>query len=156
MRPSVNYPLLNGDLECELREYKIFDGSYKDMKAEGGSIRNEGFRAADKDRGQHRPRFEETFKKRDGESDGAPRERRSRRDDGDRPRRSFGARRDDDRSRRGFGPRRDDNTRMGRNEYFHSTKHADMVVRHQEPTLGKENERPIIHGRRNGWKRREE
>ena len=55
LRPSVNYPLLNGDLECELREYKIFDGSYKDMKAEGGSIRNEGFRAADKDRGQHRP-----------------------------------------------------------------------------------------------------
>lgn len=185
LRPSVNYPLLNGDLECELREYKIFDGSYKDMKAEGGSIRNEGFRAADKDRGQRRPRFEETFKKRDGESDGAPREHRPRRDDGDRPRRSFGARRDDDRSRRGFGPRRDDNdrprrgfgarrdgdrprrdddnrprrdddTRMGRNEYFHSTKHADMVVRHQEPTLGKENERPIIHGRRNGWKRREE
>ena len=35
-------------------------------------------------------------------------------------------------------------------------KNADMVVRHQEPTLGKENERPIIHGRRNGWKRREE
>ncbi|UKI43026.1 MAG: hypothetical protein L6U16_07725 [Porphyromonadaceae bacterium] len=45
---------------------------------------------------------------------------------------------------------------MGRNEYFHSSKHASMVVRHQEPTLGKENERPIIHGRRNGWKRREE
>lgn len=164
LRPSVNYPLLNGDLECELREYKIFDGSYKDMKAEGGSIRNEGFRAADKDRGQRRPRFEETFKKRDGESDGASRERRPRRDDGDRPRRSFGPRRDDnDRPRRGFGarrdgdrPRRDDDTRMGRNEYFHSTKHADMVVRHQEPTLGKENERPIIHGRRNGWKRREE
>ena len=60
-------------------------------------------------------------------------------------------RRDDDNR-----PRRDDDTRMGRNEYFHSAKHADMVVRHQEPTLGKENERPIIHGRRNGWKRREE
>ena len=197
LRPSITYPLLNGDLECELREYKIFDGKFKEMRAEGGSIRNEGFRAADKDRGKHRGKFEETFKKRDGGDSGdAPRERgprreaddrprRSfgpRRDDGDRPRRSFGPRREgddrprrsfgprregDDRPRRSFGPRREGDdrprrregeadTHMSRNDYYHSSRHADMVVRHQEPTLGKENERPIIHGRRNGWKRREE
>ncbi|MDO4510562.1 MAG: THUMP domain-containing protein [Bacteroidales bacterium] len=150
LRASVNYPLLNGDLECELREYKIFDGTYKEMKAEGGSIRNEGFRAADKDRGQRRPRFEETFKKRDGEkAEGKER----------RPRRAAGPRREgDQRPPRRFAdrPRREGDERMSRNDYFHSTKHAQTVVRHQEPTLGKENERPIIRGRRNGWKRREE
>ena len=60
LHPSVTYPLLNGDLECELREYVIFDGSYKDMKRAGGTLRNEGFRASDKDRGARRP-FKETY-----------------------------------------------------------------------------------------------
>lgn len=138
LRPSVRYPLLNGDLECELRQYKIFDGTYKEMKAEGGSLRNEGFRAADKDRGARRARFEETFKK-------------PRRTGDDAPRRSFKPRRDDEPRR----PRGEKPERLGRNEYFHSEAHLRTVVRHQEPTLGKDAERPIVHGRRKGWKRRE-
>ena len=44
---------------------------------------------------------------------------------------------------------------MSRNDYFHSEAHLRTVVRHQEPTLGKDAERPIIHGRRKGWKRRD-
>ncbi len=40
LKPSVKMPLLNGNLECCLREYVIFDGSYSDFRAEGGSIGN--------------------------------------------------------------------------------------------------------------------
>ena len=29
------------------------------------------------------------------------------------------------------------------------------MLRGRKPSLGVENERPIVHGRRNGWKRRE-
>ena len=79
LHPSVTYPLLNGDLECELREYVIFDGSYKDMKRAGGTLRNEGFRASDKDRGARRP-FKETY--------GADGDAESHGDDG-KPRRRF-------------------------------------------------------------------
>ena len=31
LRPSVHYPLLNGALDCELREYVIFDGTYDEI-----------------------------------------------------------------------------------------------------------------------------
>lgn len=37
---SSKTALFNGSLECELREYHIFDGKLKDFKAEGGSIRS--------------------------------------------------------------------------------------------------------------------
>lgn len=41
LSPSVKLPLYNGALECELREYIIFDGDYKSFRAQGGSIRAE-------------------------------------------------------------------------------------------------------------------
>lgn len=41
LSPSVKLPLYNGALECELREYIIFDGDYKSFRAQGGSIRTE-------------------------------------------------------------------------------------------------------------------
>ncbi len=34
-------PLYNGSLECELREYIIFDGDYKSFRKSGGSIRKQ-------------------------------------------------------------------------------------------------------------------
>ena len=40
LAPSIKLPLYNGALECELREYIIFDGQMKDFKREGGSIRS--------------------------------------------------------------------------------------------------------------------
>ena len=104
LHPSVTYPLLNGDLECELREYVIFDGSYKDMKRAGGTLRNEGFRASDKDRGVRRP-FKETY---GGDGDAESH------DDGGKPRRRF------DRDKKGRGerdggkPRRFDRDKKGR------------------------------------------
>lgn len=41
LSPSFKADLFNGALECELREYVIFDGDYKSFRASGGSIRSE-------------------------------------------------------------------------------------------------------------------
>lgn len=161
LRASVNYPLLNGDLECELREYVIFDGSLKDMRSEGGSIKNEDFRASDKNRGARRPKFKETFdgddrKPRRFARDDDRRPRRFDRDDDRKPRRFD---RDDDRKPRRFDrDRRDDHQEnSSQHEDFHHTeKFARRMVQFRGPSLGKENERPVIKGRRNGWKRRDE
>lgn len=38
LKPSLKIPLLNGSLECTLREYVLFDGSYSDFRADGRSI----------------------------------------------------------------------------------------------------------------------
>lgn len=38
LSPSVKLPLYNGSLECELREYVIFDGDYKSFRQSGGKI----------------------------------------------------------------------------------------------------------------------
>lgn len=43
LRPSVKFPILNGPLECSLREYVLFDGSYSNFRSEGGSVKNEEF-----------------------------------------------------------------------------------------------------------------
>ena len=38
LKPSLKIPLLNGNIECSLREYVLFDGSYSDFRAEGGKV----------------------------------------------------------------------------------------------------------------------
>lgn len=38
LKPSFRMPVLNGKLECELREYIIFDGSIKSFKNSGGTL----------------------------------------------------------------------------------------------------------------------
>ncbi len=93
LKPSVRYKLNNGGLDCELLQYVIFDGRYDEMRGRGEHIRNEGFRASERSKGNYHTR-------RVGE-DGDDRPRR--RDD-DR-RRADGPRRRDDGPRR---PRRDD------------------------------------------------
>jgi len=39
LAPSVKEMIYNGSLECELREYVIFEGDYKAFRSEGGSIK---------------------------------------------------------------------------------------------------------------------
>lgn len=39
----MKFPILNGALECSLREYVLFDGAYNDFRANGGSVRNTEF-----------------------------------------------------------------------------------------------------------------
>ena len=41
LAPSVKMPMLNGSLECELREYIIFEGDYKSFRKSGNSLRKE-------------------------------------------------------------------------------------------------------------------
>lgn len=40
LKPSLKLPLLNGSLECSLREYVLFDGRYNDFRSEGGNVKN--------------------------------------------------------------------------------------------------------------------
>ena len=39
LKPSIKIPMLNGSLECSLREYVLFDGRYDDFRADGGSVK---------------------------------------------------------------------------------------------------------------------
>ena len=39
LKPSVKIPMLNGSLECTLREYVLFDGRYNDFRSEGGRVK---------------------------------------------------------------------------------------------------------------------
>ena len=39
LKPSMKIPMLNGSLECTLREYVLFDGKYNDSRSEGGRVK---------------------------------------------------------------------------------------------------------------------
>lgn len=39
LAPSVKLPIFNGALECQLREYIIFEGDYKHFRSQGGRLR---------------------------------------------------------------------------------------------------------------------
>jgi putative N6-adenine-specific DNA methylase len=251
LKPSLKYPILNGELECELREYVIFSGKYDDFRAEGKSVKNEDFHSEAKP-AYRKPRFES-----DDEKDGKPFRRREsgddrrgggfhrdgdRRDDsrgggfhrdgdrddrrgggfhrdgdrddrrgggfhrdGDRDDRRSGGfhrdgdrddrrgggfhrdgdrddrrgggfhrdvvtrddrrggfRHDDDRRGGGFhrdgdfgGRRRDDRDGEEKHEFLHGEDVTRQFVRFRKPRLSSEAEKPIIRGRRNGWRRRD-
>lgn len=53
LKPSVKLPILNGALECSLREYVLFDGSYDDFRADGGSVTNNDFEKNTKAKTKH-------------------------------------------------------------------------------------------------------
>ena len=106
LKPSVRYKLNNGGLDCDLLQYVIFDGRYNEMRERGEHIRNEGFRASERSKGNYHPRNvggdERPARQggRDGRRDERRRDERRRDDGGDRrPHRRF----DDDRR----GPRRE-------------------------------------------------
>ena len=41
LKASARIPLFNGALECQFRKYEIFDGKYKDFRAEGEELDKE-------------------------------------------------------------------------------------------------------------------
>ncbi len=150
LKSSVRYPLFNGSLECELREYVIFDGSYSDMRERGDDIKNDDFRASE--RAPHRRQFSEM--RADGR-DGADShsERRPRRESSDR-----GERRQwDDRGERRSADRpwRDGDSRDDKRPRPAHRSHENYQVRDKGPRLGADKEVPIVHGRRKSWKRRD-
>lgn len=167
LKPSVRYKLNNGGLDCELLEYVIFDGRYDEMRERGEHIRNEGFRASERSKGNYNSR-------RSSESDN--RRPRRRDDDGGerRPRRFDKERQDErpvsddecERRNRVARDRRmmsdvDNRDRKGRydddfdQEFRHSETFAKRILRDRKPTLSADKEVPIIHGRRKSWKRRD-
>ena len=42
LKPTKKIPLYNGPLECEFRQYEIFEGKYKDFRAEGEELSKDG------------------------------------------------------------------------------------------------------------------
>jgi len=154
LKPSVKMPLLNGDLECELREYAIFEGKYDDLRKDGGSIKDTDFASRKGgDKPYRKAKFEETFKSdrrprhfdNDNKEDRKPRhfrfnddddkgERKDRFRKGDRRSgdRRFGDDRrfkDDRRDRRRDddqrGRRRDDDRRGRRDDDFRKPRFSD-------------------------------
>lgn len=209
LKPSLKFPILNGSLECDFRQYVIFEGRYNDFVKDGNTIKNDSFaksdaprresnrsdRKFDRDRrsegrrgegkfGDRKERGDRRFdgKRRDDRKDdrrsfdGKRRDfdRRDRREDkdGERRIRPYGRRPEaaaprnplEERYRKPYSQRRDDKPSDGgrgrtsdapRGEKLHGDEITDKFVKFRTPQLGKENERPIIHGRRNGWKRSE-
>ena len=171
LKPSVKYALNNGGLDCELLQYVIFEGRYDELRERGEHIRNEGFRASERSKGNYnkmnleergdRPRRRSDDKRR---SDDRPR----RRFDDERPRRYENPISDEERQRRARLARDrrmmsdvDNRDKAGRydddfdQEFRHSETFAKRILRDRKPTLGADKEVPIIHGRRKSWKRRD-
>lgn len=178
LKPSVRYKLNNGGLDCELLQYVIFDGRYDEMRERGEHIRNEGFRASERSKGNYHSRRVEGSEDRPQRRFDGDRRGDRRRDDGGRrggPRRRFDDDRRDDkpvsdeeRRRRGAIERDrrmmadvDNRDRKGRydddfdQEFRHTSTFAKRILRDRKPTLGADKEVPIIHGRRKSWKRRD-
>ncbi len=173
LKASLHYPLLNGDIECELREYVIFDGSFDDMRRKGGTIKNTEFRASDKPTYERRERDERPrreFKRdddkrerRDRDHDHRDRDHGKRREfkrDGDRGTNPMRRRHDGDRGTNPMRRRNDEGEgRTYRSERSFGGNESREGRRHtfsfHGPQLGEDKERPIFKGRRNGWKRRD-
>lgn len=136
LRPSVKYDLYNGSLDCELRQYVIFDGKYNEMRERGESIKNTSFRASEDCKTLKRREFRETF----GRDD---RPRRERKDDH--------PRRDD----RGDNRRFSDRPFSDRPRGERKPDHRGGFSRFRGPQLGADKEVDIVRGRRKSWMRRE-
>ena len=152
LKPSLKYPLLNGSLECELRQYVIFSGSYSQFRKEGNSVKNEMLKSSDAKPEYRHKEFKTTF--RESALD-RRNERKSRFGSTERPKNALEEKyrrrpfdRKDERGSRTFDRKDEPHERV------HNEEFANKVVRFRQPKLSAENERPIVKGRRNGWRRK--
>ena len=152
LKPSLKYPLLNGSLECELRQYVIFSGSYSQFRKEGNSVKNEMLKNSDAKPEYRHKEFKTTF--RESALD-RRNERKSRFGSTERPKNALEEKyrrrpfdRKDERGSRPFDRKDEPHERV------HNEEFANKVVRFRQPKLSAENERPIVKGRRNGWRRK--
>lgn len=117
LKPSVKFPILNGALECSLREYVLFDGSYAEFKSAGGTVHNDDFDRGDNVKVRHLSGKEWEKETRKFRSE-KPRRKDFRDNDRDeRPRRNNF--RDNDRDER---PRRNNFRDNGRDRRTYDTK----------------------------------
>lgn len=82
LKPTTKIPLFNGALECEFRQYEIFDGKYKEFR-EGGDELSKELKLASGERKEFKPRERREFSG----------ERRPREFNGERKPREFGGER---------------------------------------------------------------
>lgn len=187
LKPSLKFPLYNGALECELREYVIFEGTYAEFRKEGRSVKNEEFKGERKPEYRRRE-FEPTFK--DDKNGEKSRVNKWRREDGDgnrkeserrerksrfhtegkpknaleeKLRKPYHERRREEESRRnkrmGDEERQSRRSETGDNnagqqrEQEHNEARTSRIVKFRQPQLSADKEQPIIHGRRNSWRR---
>lgn len=159
LHPSGKTPLHNGSLECELRHYQIFSGTYAsyraEQRAEGKMVKGEKPERKQSDARGEKPRGRWPGRERDDAERGQQRKFGwSRRDGGERGGRPFGRKEFDRGQQRhaandGGGVVTDEQGRQ------HSDEFDKRVVRFRQPRLGVDKERPIIHGRRQSWKRKD-
>ena len=168
LKASLHYPLLNGDIPCELREYVIFDGSFDDMRRRGGTIKNTEFRASEK---PEYPRLDKGDKPHRDFKRGDRHDRGFKHDGDNHERRAGGFKRGGERGDRGVNPMRkpredgdrgvnpmrtrEDGTRVYRTERPYKEDSPRRTFSFHGPRLGEDKERPVFKGRRNGWKRRD-
>ncbi|MCM1109741.1 MAG: THUMP domain-containing protein, partial [Clostridium sp.] len=135
LAPSLKEPVYNGSLECELREYIIFEGDYKQFRAQGGHLRlaaDSGEEEEDDRRDRRQPDSMKPRRKFRGERDDSREFRRNdrREERGDR----YG-RRDDRRSPK--GPKREKDWRgADRREPWRDNEwdgHSDHGRRQERP-----------------------
>ncbi|MDE5635644.1 MAG: RNA methyltransferase [Muribaculaceae bacterium] len=161
LSPSTKVPMLNGSLECELREYVIFEGDYKSYREAGNKLH----------RGDEQPKGERPEKKRrlsDREWTGEARRKgfggktaRSEGRRGERPERRFkDERRDGDRR-----PRRQDEDRADRkpfdqearpepeNPLYHRRNPKALTMLKGKTPSRPPSDGPIMRPRR-GWKKK--
>lgn len=60
LKPTTKIPLFNGALECEFRQYEIFDGKYKEFR-EGGDELSKELKLASGERKEFKPRERREF-----------------------------------------------------------------------------------------------
>lgn len=83
LRPSVKIPVLNGSLECEFREFVIFDGTIADFRKQGFSLKdkNERFRKTERPVSRWKSQGERFPRKENRDRDSGREERREQRPD---------------------------------------------------------------------------
>lgn len=142
LKPSIKYPILNGALECEFREYVIFDGKYNEYRKEGGSVKNSSFSRVGNKVTRKTP-FGATFEKKSYSKD---KPRFGNKAPGTKPKNAL-----EEKYRKPFKPAQTKETFT--DNPIHGEEIARKIVKFRQPTLSSDQERPIMKGRRNGWKK---
>lgn len=140
LKPSIKYPILNGALECEFREYVIFDGKYSEYRKEGGSVKNNSFNREGNKITRRTP-FNTTFEKK---SYSKERSRFGSKSPGTKPKNAL-----EEKYRKPFRSAKE----ISSDNPIHGDELAKKMVRFRQPTLSSDHEKPIMRGRRNGWKK---
>lgn len=137
LKPSLKIPLFNGSLECEFRRYQIFDGKYKDMRAEGGDIKTEEERRqmAEKRRFKENREFKRRFNE-DEDEDNEMSDYRMKRHN------EFNA------TRNAFSRRERDNEERGERSFNRKSTHRDGKSFDRSSRADKEGRGPREGGNR--------